>query len=87
MKNIEKLANHITKHGSENIMIHSIYGTMNWIICQKIEPDKWTITLGNPMGNVIYNLGSCTNEQHLQLWYDLTKMEIEKRTIQALIKR
>ena len=87
MKNIDRLVQHMTLRGAENIMVHTVYGTVNWIIAQKIEPDKWLITLGNPMGNVTYNLGTVTNEQHLQLWYDLTTMEIEKRTTQALIAR
>jgi hypothetical protein len=86
MKNINRWANHITKNGI-NVMVHSIYGTTNWIIAQKIAPNKWIISLGNPMGNITYNLGECTEEQHLQLWYDLTQMEIEKKTTQALLAK
>ncbi len=87
MRNIERLAKYIIKNGAESILVHTIYGTSNWIVCQKIEPDKWLITLCNPMGNVTYNLGTVTNNQHLNLWVELTKMEIEKKTSQILAAR
>ncbi len=83
MRNIDRLARYVTKHGSESIMIHTIPGTGNWIVCEKIEKDKWSLTLGNPMGNVTYNLGMVTNEQHLKLWMEIVKMEIERKVSQV----
>ena len=85
MKNVERLARHITKSGAENILVYTIPGTSNWIICQKIEKDKWALTLCNPMGNVTYNLGTVTDAQHLELWSQLITMEIEKKTSQLLM--
>ncbi len=87
MKNVDRLARYVTKHGSESILIHTIPGTSNWLICQKIEEDKWMLTLGNPMGNVIYNLGLVSNDQHLKLWMQLIRLEIEKKTNQVLAAR
>ena len=79
MRNIEKLAQYVLKHGSESIIVHTIPSTSNWIICQKIDKDKWTVVLCNPMGSVMHNVGSITNQEHINLWMELVKMEIEKR--------
>ena len=79
MKNIERLANHITKYGEEGLIVHTIYGTSNWIIGQKIEKDKWSLSLENPMGNVTYNLGTVSEDQHAALWTELIRTEIEKK--------
>ena len=84
MKNIDRIAQHVAKNGAKNIMIHTIPGTSNWLICQKYEKDKWILTLANPMGNVTYNLGTVTDSQHLQLWSQLIKVELENKTSQAL---
>ncbi len=80
MKNVERIARHITKNGAENILVHTIPGTNQWITCYKVENDRWMLTLCNPMGNVTYNLGTVTNNQHIQLWTQLITMEIEKNT-------
>lgn len=87
MKNVERLARHITKNGSESILVHTIPGTSNWIICQKIETNKWTLSLCNPMGNVTYNLGTVTDAQHLELWSQLFTKEIEKKASQLLMAK
>lgn len=82
MKNVERLARYMTKHGSEGMLIHTIPGTGNWVICQKVEADKWLLSLGSPMGNVTYNLGSVTNKEHVNLWREIAMMEIESKTSQ-----
>lgn len=82
MKNIDRLARYVTKNGSESILIHTIPGTGNWVIAQKIEKDKWSLTLSNPMGNVTYNLGTVTNDQHLELWMEIVNMKIERKVSQ-----
>ncbi len=79
MKNIEKLANYITKNGSEDMLIHTLHGTSNWVICQKIEEDKWMLTLADPMGNVTYNLGTVSDKDHIALWVEITRMGIENK--------
>ena len=85
--NIDRLARHITKNGPNGILIHTVPKTNNWIVCQKIEIDKWLLTLMNPLGNVTFNLGTVNNAQHLQLWAEITKMEIEEKTKQILLAR
>jgi hypothetical protein len=87
MTNIDRLSRHITKNGPNGILIHTVPKTNNWIVCQKIEIDKWLLTLMNPMGNVTFNLGTVNNAQHLQLWAEITKMEIEQKTSQILAAR
>ena len=82
MKNIDRLTQFITKHGSKNIIIHTVPETNNWLVCQKIEIDKWLLTLCNPMGVVTYNLGTITDDQHLTLWAELMSMEINKKVSQ-----
>ena len=82
MKNVDRLAQYIAKHGAKNILIHTIPQTSNWLICQKIEIDKWIITLCDPMGDVVYNLGEVTDNDHVQLWLELTKMDIENKANQ-----
>ncbi|HEY4507116.1 MAG TPA: hypothetical protein VJH71_03125 [Candidatus Paceibacterota bacterium] len=82
MTNIDKLALHVTKYGEKGILIHTIPKTSNWLVCQKINANEWVITLLNPMGNVTYNLGTITTEQHLNLWQELTRLEIEERVSQ-----
>ena len=79
MKNIDRLINNITKYGEKGLMIHTIYGTSNWIISQKIEQNKWLLSLENPMGNTSYNLGIITGKQYTKLWKELIKDEIEKK--------
>ena len=80
MKNIDRLAHHMVKHGSKGIMIHEIPGTSNWLICQCISPNKWILTLGSPLGNVTHNLGSVTDKQYLDLWRELIVIRFEKST-------
>lgn len=87
MKNIDRLAQHITKYGTKDILVHALVGTKNWILCQKQEPDKWLITLLNPMGNVTYNLGLISDNQHIELWKEITRMEIEHKTSQILLAK
>lgn len=78
MKNIDKLTLRIAKQGASGILIHSIPGTPHWLICQKIEKEKWNIVLCNPMGTVAFNLGIITEEQHLNLWKELTLLDIKR---------
>ena len=80
MRNIEKLANYVTKNGHESILINTIYGTKNWLICQKVSLNTWSILICDPMEYVTYNLGIITNEQHIRLYVELVRKEIEKRT-------
>ncbi len=82
MINIDRLARHIAKNGPDGILIHTIPKTNNWIICQKMELDKWLLTLCNPMGNVTFNLGTVNNAQHIQLWEEIIRMEIENKVSQ-----
>lgn len=87
MRNIDRFTKYIVKYGAESILIHTIYGTKNWIICQKIGVDLWHLILCDPMGFVTYNLGTVTSSQHLELWIQLTRMEIETKANQILIAR
>ena len=82
MKNIDRLARHITKHGAKDIIIHTIPKTKNWIICQKVEIDKWELTICDPIGDVTYKLGAVSDDQHLELWNQITRMEIENQASQ-----
>ena len=87
MRNIDRIAKFVTKHGTGGILIHTIPGTSNWLVCQKMEINKWLVTLCNPMGFVTYNLGTVSDNQHIQLWEELVIMEIEKKTSQILAAR
>ena len=87
MKNVDRLAKYITKNGSDGILIHTVPDTKHSIICQKTKPNEWLLTLCNPLGEVTFNLGTVTNDQHLQLWTKITKMEIEKKTSQILLAK
>lgn len=87
MKNVDRLAKYITQNGSNGILIHTIPGTQNWIIAQKINEDSWMLTLGDPMGNVTYNVGTVTDKQHTALWRHLVQIEIESRKSQVLLAK
>ena len=87
MRNIDRLSKIVTKEGADGIMIHTLAGTRNWIVAQKIEINKWLITLLNPMGNVTYNLGTVNESEHLLLWQELTKAEIENKLTQITIAK
>ena len=80
MSNIDRIAKLIIKNGGKNILIHSIPRTQNWIVAQKIEDDKWSLTLCHPMKNATYNLGIVSDEYHLALWQELTMLEVEGKT-------
>lgn len=43
------------------------------------------LCLGNPLGNVTYNLGTVSNNQYLQIWKHLTIQTIENKASQHLI--
>ena len=79
MKNVERLARYVKKNGPEDILIHTIPQTGNWVICQKVENNKWSLSLEQPMGNVKYNLGHVTTKEHLELWKEITTMQIETK--------
>lgn len=84
MKNIERLTNHISKHGAKNLMIHTIFGTSNWVIAQRMEADKWELTIGSPLGTDTYQLGTVTNDEIATLWLQIDQMSIDDGTIKAL---
>ena len=79
MKNVDKLAQFIAKNGADGILLHTIPGTNYWVICEKVDADKWNLTMGNPMGEVLHSLGTVTNEQHIAIWMELVKIEIEAK--------
>ncbi len=79
MKNIDRLTRLIAQNGASNLLIHGIPGTSHWLICQKIEKEKWAIALCNPMGNAIFNLGAITEAEHLNLWRELILLDIKRR--------
>ncbi|HAW59063.1 MAG TPA: hypothetical protein DCX03_08650 [Bacteroidales bacterium] len=79
MKNIDRLTRLIAQNGASNLLIHSIPGTSHWLICQKIEKEKWAIALCNPMGNATFNLGAITEAGHLALWQELILLDIKRR--------
>lgn len=79
MKNIDRLALLIEKDGASNLLIHAIPGTSYWLLCQKIEKEKWVIALCNPMGVTTFNLGTITEAEHLALWQELILLDIRRR--------
>jgi len=85
MKNIDRLAQHITKYGTKDILVHAILGTKSWIVCQILAPNKWLIILMDPMGNVTYNLGIVNNVQLETLWKEIIRWELETRVSQILL--
>jgi hypothetical protein len=82
MKNIDRITKELTKEGAENVLIHSIHGTPNWLLCRKIDQNDWLMTLCNPAKNVLYNLGTVTSEQHIRLWKQLMALEITNKISQ-----
>ncbi len=79
MKNIDKLAKYIKENGKNGILVHSIYGTNQWIVAQRMEKDQWTLMLMKPMESVTYNLGTLSHKQHLDLWEELMEREVKER--------
>lgn len=79
MRNIDRLTRLIEKDGASNLLVHSIPGTSHWLICQKIDKEKWVIALCNPMGNTTFNLGTITESEHLSLWQEIILLDIKKR--------
>lgn len=77
MKNIEILNEHIKKHGANSVLIHTIPNSETWLVSEKIEDNKWLLTLMNPLGTVRYNLGQCTNKQICYIWEKLIRAEVE----------
>lgn len=77
MRNIDKIARSIAKNGAKNLLIYTVPGTRCWLLCEKIEADKWIMSLCNPMGYSIYNLGTVNTKQHLDLWTQLIHREID----------
>ena len=43
MKNVDKLARFIAKNGADGILLHTIPGTNYWVVCEKVEADKWNL--------------------------------------------
>jgi hypothetical protein len=83
MKNAERIAKLIIKHElAESILIHTIPGTPHWLICQKIETDKWALSLCHPEKTVVYNLGTVNTNQYIELWKELTMAEVNIRMTQ-----
>ena len=80
MKNIERLTRCLAKEGGKNILIHSVHGTKNWIVCEKVESDKWILTMMDPMGDSVYDLGTVNNQDHVELWKELVRVEMEERS-------
>lgn len=89
MKNIDKLAKYIKDFGKNGVMVHTIYGTGQWIVAQRIEKDKWTLMLMKPLEDVTYNLGTVTHKQHLDLWEELVEREVctKAEMLQKIKKR
>ena len=84
MKNIDRLTKHVAKNGAENMLIHSVPETGNWVVAEKTETSNWLLSLINPMGNITYNLGLVSQEEHLDLWQEITRMEVESKGNQRI---
>ena len=87
MRNIERLAKHITKYGSASMLVHTIPGTKNWVVAEKFEQNRWLLTMMDPMGYATYNLGMVSDAQHIKLWEEIVRWEIEYKTSQILLAR
>lgn len=79
MRIINKLAKYITQYGPEGLMLHGIPTTRYWIFCQKIKENKWLLDIGDPMGYTLQKLGTATDDEHVKLWMNLIKLEIENK--------
>lgn len=84
MNNLERLTSHISKHGAKNLMVHTVFGTSNWVIAQKIVDDKWEITIGSPLSVDTYQLGTVTDEEIGTLWLQIDQMSIDDGINKAL---
>ena len=84
MKNIERLTSYISKHGAKNLMIHTIFGTSNWVIAQRMEDGKWGLTIGSPLSTYAHQLGTVTDDEIATLWLQIDQMSIDDGTIKAL---
>jgi len=87
MKNIEKIARIILDKKPKNLLIHTIPNTPHWMLCERIEQDKWLLTICNPERNVIHELGIVNTENHLKIWEGLIKMELETKMIHLIARK
>lgn len=87
MKNIDRITEYIAKYGEEGTIIHTVPRSGTWIIAQKIEKKKWSIAMCKPMGNVMYNVGIVSDKNHLALWKEIVKMEIETKASEEIQAR
>lgn len=79
MNNIQRISEHVTKHGGDNVLIHTIPGTPLWIVAEKQADTMWNMTLVNPLSNAFYQLGMVTDKDHIELWRELVRVEITRR--------
>ena len=61
------------------MLIHTLPNTNMWIIAEKTEENQWVLSMGNPMGNITYNLGIVNDLQHIHLWQELIRLEIQTK--------
>ena len=92
MINAEKIANHVAKHGSKSVRIHTMPGTPFWLVIQKTPESSpnWRVVLCDP-DKTTWRLVSdkVSDEQYNELWIALLKINIEnhlKRAVQTLKK-
>lgn len=80
MTNAERIARHIAKHGTQNILVHSIPGTGYWLVCEKTQKTAphWRVHVCHPE-RTTYRLVSenVTDEQHISLWKELTTVQLQ----------
>jgi len=85
MINVERIAQAIAINEANGIIIHTIPSSQNWLVCTKIEKDRWKVKMCNPLGKTWVELETITNNQHENLLEKLTKAKIKAKV--AFIKR
>ena len=81
MRNIDRIILGLNQKtiSPKKMLIHSIPGTGNWLMCQKIDKHNWLISLGNPTKYIIYNLGIINTNILEEIWKKLTLMKINTK--------
>lgn len=79
MKNAERIALKIIKEKARNILIHTLPNNPYWLISEKLDKNKWKLSLAHPERTKIHTLGYINNQKHSDLWRLLITIHIEER--------
>ena len=86
MTHSQRLLSHSQEHGIESLMIFETMqdGSLYWLVGQKVEKNKWSVSLIDPKGTFRSSMGEKTDDEFIAIVSDVDANAKATLTVEAL---